>query len=130
MVTSTRTTRRRVPLGRALIAVGLLAPVAQALGALVAESTRRVVLLTVFGAPWPYRLARAVLCAVGVRPAGRRRWVREEPAAVCAAAVLRVVPGGFLSPGREESERRAAPGGVERYGTVDTGPPSSTRCGG
>lgn len=126
MTTNARTTPRRTTLGRVLIAVGLLAPVVQALGSLVAESTRLVVLLAVFGAPWPYWLALAVLCAVGVRLAGRRGWAREGLVAVCAAAAvllvfLRVVLGDFLSPGWEESERWAAPGGVERYVTVDTG---------
>ncbi|WP_150235181.1 hypothetical protein [Streptomyces filamentosus] len=125
-MTNARTTPRRTTLGRVLIGVGLLAPVVQALGSLVAESTRLVVLLAVFGAPWPYWLALAVLCAVGVRLAGGRGWVREGLVAVCAAAAvllvfLRVVLGDFLSPGWEESERWAAPGGVERYVTVDTG---------
>ncbi|GHG31051.1 hypothetical protein ACFFSH_32420 [Streptomyces filamentosus] len=125
-MTNARTTPRRTTLGRVLIGVGLLAPVVQALGSLVAESTRLVVLLAVFGAPWPYWLALAVLCAVGVRLAGGRGWVREGLVVVCAAAAvllvfLRVVLGDFLSPGWEESERWAAPGGVERYVTVDTG---------
>ncbi|MFF2777701.1 hypothetical protein ACFVU3_22645 [Streptomyces sp. NPDC058052] len=126
MTTNMRTTPRWTTLGKVLIAVGLLAPVVQALGSLVAESTRLVVLLAVFGAPWPYWLALAVLCAVGVRLAGRRGWAREGLVAVCAAAAVllvfaRVVLGDFLSPGWEESERWAAPGGAERYVTVDTG---------
>ncbi|MFK3734532.1 hypothetical protein ACI2LJ_30180 [Streptomyces sp. NPDC088090] len=126
MLTNTRRTPRRTTPGKALIAVGLLAPVVQALGSLVAESTRLVVLLTVFGAPWPYWFAAAVLCGVGVRSAGRRGWAREGLVAVCAAAAVllvfvRVVLGDFLSPGWEESERWAAPGGAERYVTVETG---------
>ncbi|WP_158821941.1 hypothetical protein [Streptomyces sp. NRRL F-5727] len=128
MTTNTRTTtmRRRPVAAVVLIAVGLLAPVVQTLGSLVAESTRLVVLLAAFGAPWPYWLAMAVLCAVGVRLAGRRGWAREGLVAVCAAAAvllvfLRVVLGDFLSPGWEESERWAAPEGVERYVTVETG---------
>ncbi|MEV6201303.1 hypothetical protein AB0M64_15115 [Streptomyces sp. NPDC051771] len=126
MTTNTRTTRRRTTLGKVLIAVGLLAPVVQALGSLAAESTRLVVLSAVFGAPWPYWLALAVLCAVGVRSAGRRGWAREGLIAVCAAAAVllvfaRVVLGDFLSPGWEQAERHPAPGGAERYVTVDTG---------
>ncbi|MGW6535430.1 hypothetical protein ACWGBV_08945 [Streptomyces sp. NPDC055051] len=124
-MTKTRTTPPPA-LGPALIAVGVLAPVAQLVGSLVAESTRYVVLLDAFGAAWPYWLALFVLGGAGVLRTGAPRRVRRSVATVCAAgAVLvvffRLVLFDVFSAGWEETERIPAPGGVERTVKVERG---------
>ncbi|MEU2657056.1 hypothetical protein ABZ615_17205 [Streptomyces sp. NPDC007325] len=113
-------------LGTVLIAVGVLAPVAQLVGAWVAEATRYVVLLGAFGAAWPYWLAGFALCGAGVLRTGVRRPVRQAVAVACAAgAVLvvffRLVLFDVLGAGWEETQRVPAPGGAERAVRVEQG---------
>ncbi|MGW5000527.1 hypothetical protein ACWEP8_22950 [Streptomyces hydrogenans] len=127
MTITTNTRTARLPaLGTVLIAGGVLAPVAQLAGAWVAESTRFVVLLDVFGTPWPYWLALFVLCGAGVLRTGVRRPMRQAVATACAAGVVlvvffRLVVSDVLGAGWKESERIPAPEGAERYVAVETG---------
>ncbi|MFJ6450777.1 hypothetical protein ACIQNV_29675 [Streptomyces hydrogenans] len=125
MTNARATVRRPVP-GAVLIAAGLLAPVVHAVGHQVAGATRLLVLLTVFGQAWPYWFAMTLLCGAGVRLVGARRSVWVPLVSVCAAAAVllllgRLAFGGLLSPDWRESRRVAAPGGAERYVTVETG---------
>ncbi|MFD5767860.1 hypothetical protein ACFWIN_18795 [Streptomyces sp. NPDC127049] len=124
-MTNTRTTPPPA-LGPVLIAVGVLAPVAQLVGSLVAESTRYVVLLDAFAAAWPYWLALFVLGGAGVLRTGAPRRVLQSVVTVCAAgAVLvvffRLVLFDVFSAGWEETERIPAPGGAERTVKVEQG---------
>ncbi len=125
IMANTRTTPLPV-LGTVLIAAGVLAPVAQVVGAWVAESTRYVVLLGAFGAAWPYWLALFVLCGAGVLRTGARRSLRRAVVIACVAgAVLvvffRLVLFDLFGAGWEETQRVPAPGGGERAVRIEQG---------
>ncbi|MGA5195430.1 hypothetical protein [Streptomyces exfoliatus] len=117
--------RRRV-LGRVLLAGGVTAGVACAVMPEVAESTRLLLLVTAFEYRWPGFLVAVVLLGAAVPLLTERATVRRRVLAVGAAAVIGtawflMVVFPMLSGGWEETGRKAAPEGADRYLVVEEG---------
>ncbi|MEU7292639.1 hypothetical protein AB0A76_05440 [Streptomyces exfoliatus] len=117
--------RRRV-LGRVLLAGGVTAGVACAVGPEVAESTRLLVLTTPFEYRWPSFLAAVVLLGTAVWLLTDRTAIRVPTLTACVVAACGALAFGLLffplfGGGWEETGRKAAPGGAERYLVVEEG---------
>ncbi|MFD3531697.1 hypothetical protein [Streptomyces sp. NPDC058664] len=117
---------RQRAVGRVLSAGAVAAGVACLVGPRVAESMGLLVLVSAFEYRWPSFLVAVLLLGTAVRLLTERAAIRRRVLAVCAAAVIGTV--WFLmvvfpmsSGGFEETDRKAAPGGADRYLVVEQG---------
>ncbi|MEU8618488.1 hypothetical protein [Streptomyces sp. NPDC048623] len=113
--------RSRLP-GGVLLAAAVLTAVAYPLGSRAAESSRLLVLLTVFAHLWPFLLATAVLLAPAVWLLTRQVAVRVPVLVLCAGAALAAVPLARTGASWDEIGLVPAPAGVDRRVVVESGP--------